>query len=178
MTTGVNFAQTNTAGGYSMEMRFSWINLGGAPTPGTYIGFDVGVNDDDNNGTRDNQLSWNDATFGEWQDPSKFGTFQFSSCNPLSIQNEVAQANPESFIIYQPSLSIVPNPFEDGFVIETGILGDLHISIYDVVGKQVYQTTKTTGEGALWIQPELSTGAYVLSVRTKDFIEQQKIIKK
>lgn len=176
-TAGVTFAQVNTAGGYAMEIRFPWSTLGGTPTAGTYIGFDVGVNDDDNSGTRDNQLSWNDPTFGEWQDPSKFGTFQFSSCNPLSFQNEVAEHTAD--ITYdEHSLSIVPNPFEEGFLIETGMLGDLHISIYDVVGKLVYQSTRTTGDGSLLIQPSLVTGAYVITVRTTDFVEQQKIIKK
>ena len=85
VVTGATFAQTNRAGGYIMEIRLPWSLLGTVPTSGASIGFDIGVNDDDNNGTRDNQLSWNDATFGEWNNPSLFGTLQFSNCNPLPI---------------------------------------------------------------------------------------------
>ena len=43
------------------------------------------VNDDDDGGTRDNQLSWNDASFLEFNNPSLFGTVQFTSCDPLPV---------------------------------------------------------------------------------------------
>ncbi len=84
-TVGVVAKKSDRVGGYTVEMKFPWTSLGGPHTAGSFMGFDIGVNDDDNGGTRDNQLSWNDGSFGEWQDPSKFGTLQFSNCNPLPV---------------------------------------------------------------------------------------------
>ncbi len=85
---GSIYAKQNRAGGYVMEMRFTWTSLkaGFVPTPGANLGFDVSINDDDDNGTRDNQLVWNaPAGSDEWQNASRFGTLPFSSCNPLPV---------------------------------------------------------------------------------------------
>jgi hypothetical protein len=83
----VNFAQGAKAGGYIMEIRLSWSGMGvSVPSAGSYVGFDVGVNDDDNNGVRDNQLSWNDPTFTEYNNTALFGTLQIPSCSsPLPV---------------------------------------------------------------------------------------------
>jgi hypothetical protein len=86
-TAGVVSKQTSSASGYMMEIQIPWSAMGGAsmPAPGAYMGFDMSVNDDDDGGTRDNQLSWNDASYGEWNNPSLFGTVQFTSCDPLPV---------------------------------------------------------------------------------------------
>jgi hypothetical protein len=82
---GVTLGQANTAGGYTMELKFPWSTLGSPTTAGSYMGFDISVNDDDNSGTRDNQLSWYDATFGAWNNSALLGSYQFLDCNPLPI---------------------------------------------------------------------------------------------
>ena len=84
----VNFAQGAKTGGYIMEIRLSWSGMGvSVPSAGSYVGFDVGINDDDNNGTRDNQLSWNDPTFAEYNNTALFGTLQIPSCSsPLPVE--------------------------------------------------------------------------------------------
>ena len=83
--TGVTLAQANRAGGYIMEVRIPWSTLGTAPTGGTLMGFDIKVNDDDDGGTRDHELGWKDPTFNAWNNPSLFGTVQFSNCGPLPV---------------------------------------------------------------------------------------------
>ncbi|HEY8401610.1 MAG TPA: sugar-binding protein [Cytophagaceae bacterium] len=82
---GVVFAQGAKAGGYIMEILIPWSTLGGVPTPGTYIGFDIKINDDDGGGTRDHELGWHDATFGAWNNPALFGTHEFLNCDPLPV---------------------------------------------------------------------------------------------
>ncbi len=79
--------QTTSGTGYIMEIQIPWSTMAGAsmPVPGTSMGFDVSINDDDDNGTRDNQLSWNDATYGEWNNTGLFGTVRFTSCDPLPV---------------------------------------------------------------------------------------------
>ncbi|MBC7486844.1 MAG: T9SS type A sorting domain-containing protein [Cytophagaceae bacterium] len=86
-TASVISRQTSSATGYIMEIQIPWSSMGGAsmPVPGSSMGFDLGVNDDDDGGTRDNQLSWNDASFLEFNNPSLFGTVQFTSCDPLPV---------------------------------------------------------------------------------------------
>lgn len=259
-TGGVSYYQTTKAGGlgYIMEFSFPWSTLGGTPTPGAYIGFDVKLNDDDGSPGRDNQLAWKDGTFAEYNNPSLFGTLQFSNCNPLPVsllnftgamRNSVtvlhwstaAELNNKKFIIerssnlsdweaigevsgagtqtalanysftdYSPldgisyyrlrqidldggyaysnvvsvqkgsvnAISIAPNPFDESFTIRTTIQGDLDITIYDVLGREVYHSIQKNEEGTLSIQPDLTSGAYVVMVRTDALIEQQRIIKK
>jgi hypothetical protein len=64
------------AGNYTMEFAIPWTRLGVSPYSGMTIGFDIGVNDDDNfqNYTgRDSQIRWF-GTDDDWQDTSKIGT--------------------------------------------------------------------------------------------------------
>jgi len=84
-TAGVTFAQGTKAGGYILEIRIPWSTLGGTPAAGSFIGLDLGIDDNDT-GTRDAKIDWNDATDNAWQNPSLFGTLQISNCsNPLPV---------------------------------------------------------------------------------------------
>jgi gliding motility-associated-like protein len=78
-TTGVTFAQGAKTGGYIMEVSIPWATLGGAPATGDLIGFDVGVNDDDD-GVRDSKIAWNDSTDQAHSSPSAFGTVKAADC--------------------------------------------------------------------------------------------------
>ncbi len=75
-TTGVEFAQVNTATGWCIEMKFPWQSLRGAGAPvGQFIGVDCFYNDDDNGGdTRESQIAWNSLLAGDWQTPADWGT--------------------------------------------------------------------------------------------------------
>lgn len=87
--TGVTFAQTTKPGntGYIMEIRFPWSTLGGIPAAGSFIGFEVQVNDDDDGGDRDSKIAWEDATDNAWNNPSRFGTLQIAGCsNPMPVK--------------------------------------------------------------------------------------------
>lgn len=256
-TAGVTVGRSTRAGGYIMEYRFTWSDLGApVPVPGTYIGFEVKLDDDDDGGTRDSQLAWKDGSFNTYNNPSLFGTHRFSSCNPLPVEllaftgervNEtvaliwatISEKNNSKFIVERSGnqldwevigevhsagnsnsiidydfvdqaplsgtgyyrllqidingesansnvvavqteqlISISPNPFTDALTIESNAKGNLDISIYDVVGRLMYQVSRETENGTLSILPELPSGAYMLTIRTETFIEQHKVIKK
>ena len=81
--TGVVFAQSVTAQGYQMEIRFPWTTLGGVPKANDLIGFDVMVNDDDAGGARDHRLAWHDGTYSSFNNTALFGTQKFISCDPI-----------------------------------------------------------------------------------------------
>ncbi|MFN3404256.1 MAG: sugar-binding protein [Cytophagaceae bacterium] len=83
---GVVFAQGAKAGGYVMEIRIPWATLGGAPASGTFMGIDVHVNDNDS-GTRNAKIAWNDETDNAWQNTALLGTLQIAGCNnPLPVE--------------------------------------------------------------------------------------------
>ncbi len=86
---GISTGQTTKASnlGYITEYSIPWstLGLGAAPSPGTSLGFDVSIDDNAAGGSRTNQLDWNDPTFNAWNNPSKFGTLQFTNCDPLPV---------------------------------------------------------------------------------------------
>ena len=54
----VDYAVVTTDEGYLLEVKLPWMSImGAAPTPGQQIGFDVWINDDDDDGDRDSQVS-------------------------------------------------------------------------------------------------------------------------
>ena len=74
-TAGIIHATTAVSGGYSVEVAIPWSNLGISPAAVATIGFDVGVNDDDNGGVRESQLLWN-GNDDNWQNTSAFGSLR------------------------------------------------------------------------------------------------------
>jgi endo-1,4-beta-xylanase len=65
-------ATTKTANGYIVEASIAWPNA--APQPGTVIGFDFQVNNDqDGDGDRDSVAIWNDTSGVSYLNTSGFG---------------------------------------------------------------------------------------------------------
>ena len=100
-TAGVLFAQSSVSGGYAIELAIPWSNLGVSPTTDLVMGFDIGVNDDDNGAGRDGQLLWsgtvdnyrNTSAFGkvvllDSQDDTAQGAYQGPHTIPGSIEGE------------------------------------------------------------------------------------------
>ena len=73
---GVAAAFAKTDGGYRAEIKLPWSTLGATPVPGTPIGFDVQVSDDDDGGERDSKLAWHAPQDDAYLHPSVFGTAQ------------------------------------------------------------------------------------------------------
>jgi hypothetical protein len=75
-TTGVTFAQANTATGWCIELKFPWQALLGGPAPvGQVIGIDCFYNDDDNGAdTRESQVSWHSMSSEDWQIAASWGS--------------------------------------------------------------------------------------------------------
>ncbi|MGE5296641.1 MAG: sugar-binding protein, partial [Solirubrobacterales bacterium] len=73
-TEGVQYAFDRTDAGYRLEAKLPWSTLGTEPKPGTRIGLDVHVDDDDDGGDRDTKLMWNTKYDVAWQSPRALGT--------------------------------------------------------------------------------------------------------
>ncbi|MFE5321801.1 sugar-binding protein [Paenibacillus sp. NPDC056579] len=72
---GLQYAQQDIDGGYSVEMAIPWSSIGiPAPKVGSVIGFDIGINDDDgrSNGNRESQLMWTGDN-ENWKSTANFG---------------------------------------------------------------------------------------------------------
>ena len=76
---GVEFILTESDDGYTVEIKFPWeaLYIDGKPGLGDLMGFEVMINDDDDGGGRDTQLSWFSTGNNAWNNPSVFGTVEF-----------------------------------------------------------------------------------------------------
>jgi hypothetical protein len=84
--TYVNYKVRYTGAGYNMEIRIPWTALNAVfaamPYAGAKIGFDVAVDDNDNNtGNRDAQLLWHSTSTQTFNNPSNFGMVTLDICS-------------------------------------------------------------------------------------------------
>jgi PQQ-dependent dehydrogenase (s-GDH family) len=103
-TTGITHGWSNITGGYAIEMRIPWSNMGITnPGAGFTIGFDVAGDDDDNGSTRESQLMWaGDAN--NWQYPQNFGDLVLTTGS--DTQAPTAPSNLAESAITQSSLTL------------------------------------------------------------------------
>jgi len=72
---GIEYAVATTDSGYLFEIKIPWTSIMGmAPTPGQEIGIEVWINDDDDGGDRDSQISWYGSDGNGWQAPNLWAT--------------------------------------------------------------------------------------------------------
>jgi hypothetical protein len=92
---GVEYAVATTDEGYLLEIKLPWMSImGEQATPGRQIGFDVWINDDDDGGGRDSQISWYSTDGNGWQDPSVWAVAV------LEASNKAANPNPPDGAIH------------------------------------------------------------------------------
>jgi hypothetical protein len=85
---GVEYAVATTDEGYLLEIKLPWMSIMGEPaTPGQLIGFDVWINDDDDGGNRDSQVSWYSTDGNGWQDPSVWAVAELVGGNKAANPN-------------------------------------------------------------------------------------------
>lgn len=82
-TTGITFQQTAT----TMNITIPWATIGVTPAIGKTIGLDVQIDDDDNGGTRDAQLTSFATNTTAFQNPSVFGTVYLTTCSNAVFAN-------------------------------------------------------------------------------------------
>jgi hypothetical protein len=75
---GVEFAMVKSDKGYRAEIKFPWSAIHGKPSPGTTIGLDVHVSDDDNGDSRDSKITWRDKNDRAYTDPQTFGNAELA----------------------------------------------------------------------------------------------------
>lgn len=92
--TGVQFAQQDIDGGFTVEMAIPWSGIGiETPHIGSVIGFDVAYNDDDghNAGNRESQLMWR-GNGDNWLSTAAFGSLYLNDGNNVTVALEPSGA--------------------------------------------------------------------------------------
>jgi hypothetical protein len=114
-TTGIDFVLLTTGTNYALEVRFPWTLLyqnKGGPALGDLMGFEAQINDDDDGGSRDNQLDWHSTTNDAWQNPSLLGTVVLvAGYTPRAVNPKPADKATDVF--RDTVLSWAPGPYAD-----------------------------------------------------------------
>ena len=79
-TAGIVFAVQNVTGGYNVEIQIPWTTIGTTPQVGRQLGLEVAVDDDDNGGARDAQLSAFATNGTAYTNPAVFGSVYLTTC--------------------------------------------------------------------------------------------------
>lgn len=88
-TSGVLAAWAPSNGGYSVELAIPWTTIGVTASAGKQLGFDVGINDDDNGSTRDGQLMGL-GTSTNYQNTSAFATISLDGgAAPTALSSRI-----------------------------------------------------------------------------------------
>lgn len=161
-------------GGYTVEVAIPWSNLGINPNAGTYIGFDISVDDDDDGGNRDSQLAWK-GTANNWQDASAWGTI-------LLTYNGFANAKAGALATNKNAgnsvaTSCYPNPVTDQLNLQFGNPSK-QLKLMNSQG-QVLRVENVEGMSNYTIPAtELSSGLYIITITNEnDNIETFKVVK-
>jgi hypothetical protein len=92
--TGIQFAQKDIAGGFTVEMSIPWSGIDiEPPTANSVLGFDVAYNDDDGNngGNRESQLMWR-GNGDNWRSTVAFGSLILNDGKNVAVALEPSGA--------------------------------------------------------------------------------------
>jgi len=146
-TTGINFRMYATGSGYTAEIAIPWTTIGASPAIGKAIGLDVQIDDDDNGGTRDAQMTTFATNTTAFQNPSVFGTVYMTSCNGSVT----------------PPPNIVHSYPANGTITIDGVLNEAAWQLNNSAAKSVIGTANNNITfGALWDNNNLYIAAKVL----------------
>ena len=113
-TTGVSMHTTTIPGGYVVEASIPWTTMGlSSPSPGTVLGFDVGVDVNHNGGNcRDGQLIWNGGS-DDYLDASAYAQLSLTGSCPTPIPTPTATptATPSATPTVTPVMPVGNNPY-------------------------------------------------------------------
>ena len=112
-TTGVSFAIQDIAGGYNLETRIPWTALNTTPSVGKSFGFEISVDDDDNGGVRDAQVSAFSTAGMAYNNPSVFGIVNAAnSCvdGALPFINSAVSGTTTAGSAYMYTITATNNP--------------------------------------------------------------------
>ena len=161
-TTGITYAIPTSTGGYTLEVSIPWSTIGGtAPTNGKAIGFDVNINDQqDNTGARDASVGWNGTAVDDYENTADMGTVNLTVCaatTPVITSATTASTLINTAFNYSITATNTPTSYSVGGTLPAGLsLSGSTISGTPTVSGTFIDTVKATNAGG--------TGTQVLTI--------------
>ncbi|HTB51654.1 MAG TPA: putative Ig domain-containing protein, partial [Ferruginibacter sp.] len=165
-TTGITYAIPTATGGYTLEVSIPWTTIGGpAPVNGGQIGFDINLNDQQNNaGAREATAGWHGTATDDYMNTADFGTVSLTICNaptppaPVITSSTTASgAVGTAFSGYTITATNTPTSYSIGGTLPAGLtLSGSTISGTPTVSGTFIDTVKATNAGG--------TGTQVLTI--------------
>ena len=120
-------------------------------------------------------IDYSTMLFGLASLPENLGVNWFSSYNwPLDIQ-ALATAD---FSNETDKIRVYPNPFVEKITISVKEIKDAKIKIFDMSGKQILETKMYNLTETIYMPKQLSSGLYILELKTNNDSVRVKIIKR
>ncbi|MCF8413705.1 MAG: T9SS type A sorting domain-containing protein [Melioribacteraceae bacterium] len=177
-TTGIEFITYKTQIGYNLEAKIPWATIGVTPQTNSRIGFDVGVDDDDNGGDRECAIASIFTADNAWNNPSVFGSIQL--VRPTGIEDNYGREN--SFPTEFKLSKNYPNPFNPVTTISYSLPEnvDVNLAVYDLNGrlvKTLIDKSQSAGNyNITWNALHESSGVYFFKISAGKFSAIQKCI--
>lgn len=167
--TDVTKADIVTTEGYDMEIKINWTYFGAfVPDTANPIGLDFRVDDDDNGGSREHHLLWNDETSTLWADPSKLGVLKLNDYSCFNT-TKVIKENKDDIIVY-------PNPTNGEVTIKSENV-ITKVEVYNSLGASVLSKGNINTKTATFSLSNLSKGIYTVKVFNPNSVIEKQIIK-
>ncbi len=168
------------SGGDSANVAFDFPDSDGVTT----YPFNIGLNDADETGVRETQITWSENAGGDgwWNTPNKWQVIAFVGANRVVTSNddELTFESPYTFNLDQN----YPNPFNPttniSFTIESA--ADVTLEVFNVLGQKVAvlanQEKMTAGQHMkVFDASRLSSGVYFYRISTSDnFVATKKMM--
>jgi len=182
-----------TTGGYRMLTLINTIELAGGdsadvafdfPTSNevTTYPFNIGLNDADESGSRETQITWSDNAGGDgwWNTPAKWQVIAFVGANMATSTDEETFENPYTFSLDQN----YPNPFNPTTNISFTLEGatSVTLEVFNLLGQKVATLANRENMNAgshtmTFNAANLSSGVYFYRISTaSSFVQTRKMM--
>jgi len=163
VTDGIDYVVEETAIGWDLEVSFTLGDL--QISPGDEFGFDIQLNDADEETRGNNMIRWWSDSNDEWQNASYFGTVN------LVAGTAVEQDAPAVVSTFKLNQNY-PNPFNPSTNISYSIakMSPVTLTVYNLMGEQIatlVDEVKPAGEyNVSFDASNLTSGVYLYTLNT------------
>jgi len=174
---GVRMGVKDTDQGYNIEWQMPLESLYLDTTPGTPIGYETQVNDNDEAARNHISHWWIESGDPSWNNASTWGNAIFSNTDSYPTAVSSKSVTPNQYELAQN----YPNPFNPTTTITYGLksTGNVRLSVFDILGKEVavlVDGTQSAGSHDVQFNASsLSTGMYFYKLQTADQVLTKKM---
>jgi hypothetical protein len=122
-TTGITYAIPTSTGGYTLEVSIPWTTIGGTgPSNGKLIGFDININDQQNNaGSREATVGWNGTNTDDFSNTADLGTVTLCVPSPVISSSAAVSGTVGTAFSYTSIASNTPTSYSVTGTLPAGV---------------------------------------------------------